>query len=754
MATDKNRINFLSGFRTSPQGAYEDPTYLGFKIFFVFDDKTIDQATGLPESPFFVDRAYNDDIDRFGISGINTGNPIAFHSAQSYLSQREDAFDNGIFGSITSNKRADLISQFKSLLRQINDQTPWFFQSISGLDKLASVSRPGYNSSPASADGGFNPHRTGGKSLTISCLESLNIRITALAELYRQATFDYDNMRELLPRNLRKFKMYIYVSEVRNFNKTNRLSAVSAAARTLEGTSNLLTNGMNPGNSINQDPTSQLFGTGLNSTVSGILNKSGLGSDLQAAQDLVNQGQQSGITPYIIFECSQCEFDFDSSYPIGESINNGGDAIAATQSFKIYVDRVKTKIQMPNIRDDGNFLILKDGWDQNGSSFKKYFSRSLSQSNNFLSSLLTGGENLLTNFVGNSINNVVNTQISRLSRALSGVDQTLLGNVYSFNPGAIINQPSFDNASQLADQFRNGLDLRSVFNGGSAVENPQTNGLGGPPQRVYPSPEGDVYSGVPGQDLGVPDRIYPQPNGDVYPTSPGSDLGLPDRSYLQPSGDVYPSVPGPDLGPVERIYTQPTGDVYENVPGRDLGVPDRAYIQPSGDFYPDSPGRDLGVPDRIYSSPEGDVYPTSPGRDLGVPDRSYRADLNDVYPTSPGRDLGVPDRQYGLDRTTVYPDSSQQSSSQNLGSLYEFQPSVQENLNSRVYAPQDSGNSFESRPANQYGQSPASQTPRELGSLYPPTSGDFSPETTSLGNLKPADRYNFSLDDVNGIDED
>jgi hypothetical protein len=748
MATDKNRLNFLSGFRTSPQGAYEDPTYLGFKIFFVFDDRTIDQTTGLPESPLFVDQAYSDNIDRFGISGVNrsgtSANPIAFHSAQSYLLKREEPFDK---------QRADLISQFKSLLRQINDQTPWFFQSVSGLDKLATVQRPGYNSS--SAESGFNPHRTGGKFLTFNCLESLNIRITALAELYRQATFDYEYMRELLPRNLRKFKMYIYVSEVRNFNKTNRLSAVSAAARTLEGTSNLLTNGMNPGNSINQDPTSQLFGTGLNSTVSGILNKSGLGSDLQAAQDLVNQGQQSGITPYIIFECSQCEFDFDSSYPIKETVNNGGDAVGETQSFRIYVDRVKTKVQMPNIRDDANFLILKDAWDQSGSSFKKYDRQASSTSvRNALGNLLSQGENLLTNFVGNSINNVVNTQISRLSRALSGIDQTLLGNVYSFNPGGAINQPSFDNVSQLADQFRNGLDLRSVFNGASTLSNSQTNGLGGPPQRVYPTPDGDVYSGVPGQDLGVPDRIYPQPSGDVYPTSPGADLGLPDRSYLQPSGDVYPSVPGPDLGPVERIYTKPTGDVYENVPGRDLGVPGRAYIQPSGDFYPDSPGRDLGVPDRIYSAPEGDVYPASPGRDLGVPDRSYRADLNDVYPTSPGRDLGVPDRQYGLDRTTVYSDPSQQASSQNLGSLYEFQPSVQENLNSRVYAPQDSGNSFESRPANQYGQSPTSQTPRELGSLYPPTSGDFSPETTNLGNLKPADRYNFSLDDVNGIDED
>ena len=757
MATDKNRLNFLSSFRNSRQGAFEDPTYFGFKIVFNFDGSTVNPSTGLPDSPLFGDRAYEDQIDRFGLSGLKGSglgaSLIAFHSAQSYLLQREANFEK---------KRADILKQFKSLLQQVNNQTPWFFQSIQGLDKLAVSTKPGYGGS-GKGDVGFNPHRTSGKSLTVNCLESLDIRITTLAELYRQATFDYENMRELVPRNLRKFNMTIYVSEVRNFNKTNRLISSSAALKALDSTTNLLTNGMNPGNSINEainSAANQIPGSGTNSIVSGILSKTGVSSNASSSTQAAVQSEQAGITPFIIFECFDCEFDFDSSYPITDQLDNGsGNASAATQSFKIYVDRVKTRMQIPNIRSDANFLILSDAFDQSRSSFQK-FDRQETATNNtntptnpLSASLIQAGESLLTNFVGNSINDVVNNLSNSLSSALSGADSLLLGNVYSFNPGGLINRPSFDSVAQVADQIKNGLDLGSVL-GGGGLPNSQSNGFGGPPERVYPAPEGDVYANVPGRDLGVPDRIYPSPSGDVYENVPGSDLGLPSRQYLQPSGDVYENVPGSDLGGNTRVYDQPSGDAYSNVPGSDLGVPDRAYPAPIGDFYPDSPGADLGVPDRIYPPSEGDVYPNVPGRDLGVPDRSYRADLNDVYPTSPGRDLGVPDRQYGFERTSVYSDPIQSRQPNNLGTTYEFQPSIQENINSRVYAPTDSGNGFDSPPANQYGVNPVNTTTRNLGTLYPPTFGDFSPEVTDLGNLKPFDRYNFSLDDVNGVDED
>jgi hypothetical protein len=753
MATDKNRYNFLSGFKNSPQGAYEDPTYLGFKIIFDFDGSLpVGADDGLPPSPLFRDTAY-----QLPENGFASNNPfglpeyrsseIAFHSAQSYLLQRESFMNNGSGGL-----RADALNQFKNLLRQINDQSPWFFQSIQGLDKLAQVAKFGYNG--ANDSGTFNSSRTSGKSLIFNCLESINLRVSVLAELYRQSTFDFDYMRELVPRNLRKFKMFIFVSEVRNFNKTGRLSAVSTAVRNLAGTSNLLTNGMNPGNSLGSSDRS---GGGLvsslgsqGSLVSGILNKSGLANDISDLAGFANQTDQSGITPYIVFECSQCEFDFDSTTPIKETIENGsGQANQESASFKVYVGRVRTKLQAPNIRDDNQFLILKDDYQQASSSVKEVKNRrnSTSLGNSLVDSLLKQGERSLTNYVGNSINNFLNIQAGKLSNLLNGSDQILLGNVYSFNPGNAINAPNFDNISDIAQQFNNGLDLRGLISNQTNLPNPQNNGLGGSPERVYTPPSGDVYSQVPGRDLGLPDRIYGSPTDDVYPDVPGSDLGVPQRAYPKIESDVYANVPGTELGSPDRVYPIPTGDFYPDVPGQSLGVPDRIYPAPNEDVYPNNPGSDLGTPDRVYTNPEGDVYSRVPGQDLGGLDRTYTKPEGDVYSnqTTPNPEL-QPTRAYS---EQINPTSS------NLGDAYSGQDfNFQQQINERVYPPNNpefpSGNNL----GRNYIDPISGDGNSNLGKVYKSNLNDFNPDIQDLGNLKPADRYNFSLDDVNGIDED
>lgn len=549
--------------------------------------------------------------------------------------------------------------------------------------------------------------------------------------------------------------MFIYVSEVRNFNKTNRLTALSPALKALDGTTNLLTNGMNPGNSSAEN-LGQIMGGGgaeQNSLVSGILNKSGLQSDFEALGIFGNQSQQSGITPYIIFECSQCEFDFDATTPIKNVLDNGsGAATAETASFIVHVGKVRTKVQAPNIRYDGKFLVLADNWELNSSSVKKIDRNR--DNDSFLNRLLAEGENQLTSFVGNSINNFVNTQVNRLAGLLSGSDSVLLGNVYSFAPGAAITAPSFNSITDLAQQFQNGLDLRGVIRNESKLPNPQTQGLGGPPQRAYSQPSGDKYPDVPGKDLGSPERVYPQPKGDSYPGVPGPDLGLPQRSYPTVESDVYRNVPGSDLGGPERVYPSPLDDFYPDSPGTSLGVPDRVYPGPEGDFYPTNPGESLGVPDRVYVQPEGDAYANVPGTDLGVPDRRYTLDSTDVYPTSPGRDLGVPDRNYGFDGGKVYPTVEQNSRPPQFGEIYEDQPAQASGIKDRVYKDAPSENKFNTPAGNLYGPQIPDYNSKNLGVVYSPLAEDFQPDTQSLGNLKPADRYNFSLGDVNGIDED
>lgn len=779
-ASDKQRSLFLKGFKLSNQGKYEDPTYLGFKVIFDFGVLPVRADDGLPPSPLFRIDNYNDQqffpLNPFAqpMYSYRTqpeGN-IAYYSAAGYLRQRESEFPRG------GGKRADMLIQFRNQLNDLVTNSPWFFQSIEGLDELERVERPGF---PTAESKSFNPQRTANKVLTFNTLESLNLRMTALADLYNQATFDYDNMRELLPRNLRRFTMYIFVQEIRNFFKTSRLIGSSAALTSLNNLSDLLGAGNNPGsnlgaatgiaNQLGQEFGQAISGGGgpLSSFVGNVFNNSGADND---AAIFSNQQDQSGIKPMLVYECRNCEFDFSESTPLTSSMNVGVDtATPAGQSFRVLVGRVRKKSQYPNIRQDGKPLVLADGWDSARSSVQK--------APRDTNDILSIGEELLTNFVSNSLNDLINEGISNyVLPAIAGADKLALGNVYSFDPGKVLGRLTYNNAQDFFNQLGNITPGITE----TKLPNPQTNGLGGPPERVYtppsgdaytkvpgadlgvpgrvyPKPSGDAYANVPGKDLGVPDRVYAKPSGDVYADVPGRDLGVPDRVYAKPTGDVYADVPGPDLGVPGRVYPKPTGDVYADVPGPDLGVPDRVYPKPTGDVYADVPGPDLGVPGRVYPKPTGDVYADVPGRDLGVPDRVYPAPGGDVYSSVPGPDLGVPDRTYNQPQGKVYPDPVPPSSLNESKVYPDFVPSSPSNISSqKVYADstkvsfngelRDQSNTFDSKPSPVYSApKPVSRQPiGDIGKAYPQTTGDFIVEKQlNLGNLKPADKYNISL---------
>ena len=812
-ATDKLRSLFLKGFKLSKQGKYEDPTYLGFKIVIDFGTLPVRDDDGLPPSPLFKEASYIP-------SGFSSANPfgqpqysyrtspngaINFYSATSYLREREAQFPRG-------GKRSDMLIQFKNSLTDLLNNSPWFLQSISGLDQLSLVSRKGF---AVETDSDFNSQRTAGKALEFTTLESLNLRMSALADLYNQATFDYDNMRELVPRNLRKFTMYIFVSEIRNFFKTSRLIGSSAALTTIDNLTSMLGSGNNPGTNIGDvagEQNSENNGgssdtnpaSGFNSFVGNVLDGGGVDNDLSMFR---NQQDQSGIKPVIVFECRNCEFDFSESTAIPNEISAGSDtATPVGQKFRIIVGRVRMRSQYPNIRQDGKPMILGDSWDGARSSVQK-------NPNNLGSDILSIGGELLTNFLSNSLNDLINEGVASFIKPnVAGLDSLALGNIYSLNPSQVLGNLSLNSAQQFLDQLGN---VNAGFKK-TELPNPQTSGLGGPPERVYkkvsddvygkvpgqdlgvssvsgiqgrvyPAPGGDSYTGVPGPDLGVPDRIYtapggdvynevpgqdlgvpgrvyPVPVGDVYDTVPGTDLGVPDRVYPVPTGDVYATVPGSDLGVPDRVYPAPGGDAYTSVPGPDLGVPDRVYTNPGGDVYSDVPGTALGVPDRVYTNPEGDAYSNVPGSDLGVPDRVYTNPEGDAYSNVPGSDLGVPDRVYPQISDDVYP------SNQNPIPLTEQKvyPDAVKNANQTtieagpVYAQtqkiasngelRDAVNTFTTKPNAVYQKSEmeSRKSRGDIGKAYPNTNGDFIVENPlDMGNLKSKDKYNISTGGMN-----
>ena len=169
------RDNFYKGLQKE-YGKFNDPTYLGFVFLFDYD------------SPLL-----NTDEGKIG-------------TAANYLSR------------IGDQKRLKYLKNFIKQLKYINKNMTWYWQSIEGL-----------NTAWDTKD--FkDPFRGGDESLiSVTCLESIDMRITMLMDLYRHATYDFEFMREIIPSNLREFKTYVYIQEMRRIQTRGGLIGNAAA---------------------------------------------------------------------------------------------------------------------------------------------------------------------------------------------------------------------------------------------------------------------------------------------------------------------------------------------------------------------------------------------------------------------------------------------------------------------------------------------------------------------------------------------
>jgi hypothetical protein len=665
---DKQRNLFLKGLKSTSSGQKEDPTYTGFRIMFdMGHNGLVDPETFLPISPLFSNGRSGEgnpkmmkmdgSTDFFHLSRQkmypfpNYTEKMHYMTAEGYLRQRRSKAENGLGGNLTDNTgrviagdrsqildssishRADSLVGFKNILTSVNEKSPWFIQSIEGLDKILSVTPP----RQVGGGSGYKEQRSG--ILTFDCMDSIDLRINAMAELYRKATYDYQNHRELLPANLRKFRMWIIVTEIRQIDLQKNLGDV-----------------LNPFNMPGVANAAE--------SISNIAKSAGILKDKSTESENPKRDLDSFVKsfermqPYImIYQLDLCEFNFDESYAFNTLSNSvGASGTPVKNRFKVHVGSVKEyklqyNILSDLIRNESIFapILIQDSWNLLGSKILMKNATTDNNTNLF--------RNLANNFINNSVASVVQQQVSPI------VTGALLGNAYGF---------------RLSDAVRSLNSVQDAVNGLSNIKSPfqnarpQANGLGGPSERQYPVVSEDVYpnnsnppiNGSLGNILpgaGAPGTVGAN---DVYPNSPGNDLGLPSRIYPKIKEDVFRNVGGDltnrDLGVPDRIYDNlPKDDIYPNSPGSDLGLPKRVYVSTKNeDLYPDSPGKDLGVPDRVYKESDGgnmDLYPDSPGSSLGLPDRAYPVNTgDDQYPNSPGSDLGVPDRNYKTISERVY----------------------------------------------------------------------------------------------------
>ena len=117
---------------------------------------------------------------------INGSDYYKYNSAWSYLKNNYE------------NERADTLQQFINLLSQISSESPWYFNQVSGVDEA--LNRENWE---------VQEDR---KKITINCLDdSVDHRIESLLSMYRSIVWSHVRKCEVLPANLRKFDMGLFV---------------------------------------------------------------------------------------------------------------------------------------------------------------------------------------------------------------------------------------------------------------------------------------------------------------------------------------------------------------------------------------------------------------------------------------------------------------------------------------------------------------------------------------------------------------
>jgi len=168
----KSFLNGGAALVNSVLDDWQDPTYLGFQIKIVDSANATADYDSLPH-------------------GLFTSKPIENpYSCYNYLMNRGET------------KRAGYILEFETMFRDLVNKYPWYFVKVSGLAESWKIDTK-------------NNFRGKEKKIVIDTLESIDMRMTMILDLYRKAVYDTAYMRWAVPDNMRYFKMEIIISEVR-----------------------------------------------------------------------------------------------------------------------------------------------------------------------------------------------------------------------------------------------------------------------------------------------------------------------------------------------------------------------------------------------------------------------------------------------------------------------------------------------------------------------------------------------------------
>lgn len=171
----------------------DDPTYLGFNIYF-------DRMSPLFEGALEGSPAIPANDDPFALEGGGAGEVGSHPSGESAV---------GYLNNLGEVTRATYLKAFCQGLKEIESKRSYYFQTIEGLQEAFSKT---VNMTPygGSADG---------EGITVGLLEAIDLKMSALFNLYKAACYDVKYRRNLIPVNLMYFTVRVEVVEIRKFKQ-------------------------------------------------------------------------------------------------------------------------------------------------------------------------------------------------------------------------------------------------------------------------------------------------------------------------------------------------------------------------------------------------------------------------------------------------------------------------------------------------------------------------------------------------------
>lgn len=342
------------------------------------------------------------------------------------------------------------LSEFIKLLSDINIHFPWYFQSITGLDTALERTELGGKEFKIEEER---------KKITIKCLpDALDNRIGKMLDLYRSAAFSQMLHKEIIPANLRKFDMgiFIYTPLVKNI-------VAEDGVNIFNGTRKLVFNGQY------DDDSEQNITTYTNSKFIELRNcEIDLNSSKTPFGDVNNvEGTQHEYEISISFDtCYERRYDITFNDIIGDFViedlymnNTLGNARLNDNLYKgtqpiidmVYVNNdsrdpnnTKNMKSDNSYYNDENEMFAEEMNTHNGTRHTSEYLREQankheapSASNESASTILGNMDKYINNemrslneYGNNAINGIKGSLENRLTGVLSSI---LMGNIYKFS---------------------------------------------------------------------------------------------------------------------------------------------------------------------------------------------------------------------------------------------------------------------------------------------------------------------------------